>query len=663
MNCYVRYIGVVDKDKRLHSVRLTRGLNIITGKSSTGKSAILEIFDYCLGSSEDTIPDGKLTERGDTFFTVLQFSNLTLVLARAAASKRCFLREVTGLEAENVLELMGHVEYFFDNRFYIHKDAFLKSLGKYFGVTLENIDTDPMYKEVTGSKGATPSVRSFPSFMLQHQNLVANKHAIFYRFDEKVKRDQAIDHFKIFMGIVKEEYFDIAKDLTEAAYELRRVELKIPKNEKVREETVGKFEKLLTEYQALAGSPLFEMTADEIFIKPSQALNLMKGTPVTVDGLADDYEKTLNSLRDQKVKLVVDLRSAIGRLNLLERSVEQAKGIGASYASLTIPRSTNLEHTFCPVCESHSDIPEDQANKLTQAIEWLNTELKLSSFARESLGQESRDLRKDIKELRQKLKVVQTALKPFEDQEKLLAQVSSLEDAPKKTKLLLEIEIDKFIENPPSDLKKMRDYWEKQVKKFQGLLDEYDVDIELDRLSKDINKKMKELGRNFHFEETYKTGALKFDVNSFDLWHEKEAFKKVFLRSMGSGANWVYSHLTLFMALHYQFAARADKCKIPPILFLDQPTQVYFPSKDEGKIFVAANLRPDDAKVELHDDIDAVSNMFTQLARFCDDTAKETGMRPQIIVCDHADGLDLGEGYNFGDFVREKWRSRGFIAD
>ncbi|EGH13284.1 MULTISPECIES: DUF3732 domain-containing protein [Pseudomonas syringae group] len=465
------------------------------------------------------------------------------------------------------------------------------------------------------------------------------------------------------MGIVKEEYFDIAKDLTEAAYELRRVELKIPKDEKVREETIGKFDRLLTEYQALAGLPLFEMTADEIFIRPSQALNLMKGTLVTVDGLADDYEKALNSLRDQKAQHVADLRSAIGRLNLLERSVEQAKGIGASYASLAIPRSTNLEHTFCPVCESHSDIPEDQANKLTQAIEWLNTQLKLSSFARESLGQESRDLRKGIKELRQKLKEVQAALKPFEDEEKRLAQASSLEDAPKKTKLLLEIEIDKFIENPPSDLTETRDYWEKQVKKYQGLLDEYDVDIELDRLAKDINKKMKELGRNFHFEETYKTGSLKFDVNSFDLWHEKEAFKKVFLRSMGSGANWVYSHLTLFMALHYQFAARADKCKIPPILFLDQPTQVYFPSKDEGKKFVAANLRRDDAKVELHDDIDAVSNMFTQLAKFCDDTAKQTGMRPQIIVCDHADGLDLGEGYNFGDFVRAQWRTRGFIAD
>ncbi|AFO49063.1 hypothetical protein T1E_3226 [Pseudomonas putida DOT-T1E] len=39
-------------------------------------------------------------------------------------------------------------------------------------------------------------------------------------------------------------------------------------------------------------------------------------------------------------------------------------------------------------------------------------------------------------------------------------------------------------------------------------------------------------------------------MNTFDLWHEKEAHKKGFLRSMGSGANWVYSHLTLFMALH-----------------------------------------------------------------------------------------------------------------
>lgn len=664
MNCYVSYIGVVDKDKKLHFVPLTPGLNIITGRSSTGKSAILEIFDYCLGSSEDTIPDGKLTERGETFFTVLQFPSLTLVMGRAAASKRCFLREVTGPEAEDIVALMTHVDYFFDDRFFIHKDQYLKSLGKYFGVTLENIDVDSMYQEVTGKKGATPSVRSFPSLMLQHQNLVANKHAIFYRFDEKVKRDQAIDHFKILMGIVGEEYFDLAKEHTEASYELRRVKLKIPKDDKLKQEVVSTFDQFLSEYKALAGKSLFDMTADEIYLKPQAALKLMMGTPVTVDGLADDYEKTLKALREKKAKLVSELRSALGRSDLLERSVEQAKGIGNNFASLTVPRSTNLDHTFCPVCESHSDIPEDQANKLTEAIEWLNGQLKLSSYARESLGQENRDLKDEIKGIRLQLKEIQTALKPFEEQEALRAEANALEDAPRKTKLRLEIEIDKFIENPPSDLKKMEEYWQGQVDKLQKLLDQYDVDIELDRLSRDINKKMKELGKNFHFEQTYRTGSLKFDVNSFDLWHEKDAFKKVFLRSMGSGANWVYSHLTLFMALHYQFAARAKKCKIPPILFLDQPTQVYFPTADEGNEFIAANLRSDELKdTNLHDDLDAVANMFTQLAKFCDDTKRDTGVTPQIIVCDHADGLTLGENYIFNDFVRARWRQRGLIAD
>jgi hypothetical protein len=664
MNCYVTYIGVVDKDNQLHYVNFTQGLNIVTGKSSTGKSAILEIFDYCLGSSEDTIPDGKLTERGKTFFTVLQFPSLTLVTGRAAASKRCFLREITGHEQEDVLGLLSSVDYFFDDRHFIHKDQYLKSLGKYFGVTLENVDVDPMHKEITGSKGATPSIRSFPSLMLQHQNLVANKHAIFYRFDEKVKRDQAIDHFKILMGIVGEDYFDLAKEHTEAAYELRRIKLKIPKDDKVKEETVRTFDGLLSEYKALAGKPLFDMTAEDIFTKPKAALRLILGAPVTVDGLADDYESTLKTLRDKKAKLVAELRSALGRLNLLERSVEQAKGIGQSFAEMPVPRSTDLGHTFCPVCKSHSDVPEDEANKLTEAIEWLNTELKLSSYARESLGQESRDLKDEIKQTRRDLKDVQNALKPFEEQEQRLAEAGALEDAPRKTKLRLEIEIDKFIDNPPSDLKEMAEYWEKEVKRLADLMGKYDIDIELEKLSRDINKKMKEFGKHFHFEETYKTGSLKFDLNSFDLWHEKDAFKKVFLRSMGSGANWVYSHLTLFMALHYQFAARSEVCKIPPILFLDQPTQVYFPSRDEGEEFAAENLRADDNKnTDLHDDIDAVSNMFTQLAKFCDDTKKETGVMPQIIVCDHADKLDLGHGYQFADFVRATWRHRGFIAD
>jgi DNA repair ATPase RecN len=82
MNCFVKFVGVLDKDGATHYVEFVQGLNVITGKSSTGKSAIIEIFDYCFGSSDYTVPEGIITTRAEIYFTVLKFPALALVLAR-----------------------------------------------------------------------------------------------------------------------------------------------------------------------------------------------------------------------------------------------------------------------------------------------------------------------------------------------------------------------------------------------------------------------------------------------------------------------------------------------------------------------------------------------------------------------------------------------------
>lgn len=222
MKCFLRYIGVVDTQEKIHQVRLEPGLNVITGKSSTGKSAILEIFDYCLGSSENTIPVGKITERAETFFIALQFPRYFLIAARKKKSDRCFLMEVRSTDADHLLKLIEQPNAFFDTKYYMPLADFKKNLGRHFAITLENIDEDPFIKLTGRKKSSTPSIRSFSSFMLQHQNLVANKHAIFYRFDEKEKRDQAINHFKILMGLVDERYFELHKEYELAKYELKK---------------------------------------------------------------------------------------------------------------------------------------------------------------------------------------------------------------------------------------------------------------------------------------------------------------------------------------------------------------------------------------------------------------------------------------------------------
>ncbi|MBL4748954.1 MAG: AAA family ATPase [Magnetovibrio sp.] len=191
MNCYLSSLGVIDHDNKLHKVSFEQGLNVITGKSSTGKSALIEIFDYCFGSSENTIPEGVISENAKLFFTIFHFKNMYLVLARTLGSNKLFLREadtdITNIHPEEL------ITDFFDQSFFLSSKDFKPELGKYFGLDVTDVATSNEEKMHRGGRNkARPSIRSFTSFMLQHQNLVANKHALFYRFDEKKNENKLL---------------------------------------------------------------------------------------------------------------------------------------------------------------------------------------------------------------------------------------------------------------------------------------------------------------------------------------------------------------------------------------------------------------------------------------------------------------------------------------
>ncbi|EPE63609.1 hypothetical protein I140_10682, partial [Pasteurella multocida 93002] len=94
----------------------------------------------------------------------------------------------------------------------------------------------------------------------------------------------------------------------------------------------------------------------------------------------------------------------------------------------------------------------------------------------------------------------------------------------------------------------------------------------------------------------------------------------IYLRTMGSGANWLYCHITLFLALHRYFIELDHKginCSIPSLLFLDQPTQVYFPNFkfDKSQEFNQNMIKELEHNPETFDeDIKSVENLFKQLA-------------------------------------------------
>ena len=665
MNCFVKFVGVLDKDGATHYVEFFQGLNVITGKSSTGKSAIIEIFDYCFGSSDYTVPEGIITARAEIYFTVLKFPAMALVLARRGESDSCFIKELTN--SEDIENLKSTDANFFSKNYFMPLKDFKKELGRYFNVTLTDVDEDIAHKGYLGKKSSTPSVRSFTSFMLQHQNLVANKHAIFFRFDEKEKREQAIDHFKVFLGIADQEYFMLAQSLSEKKQELRKIEIALPKKAEEKIKAQEQISSALNEYSAISGTALIELSVSSIVTNPQRALDSISNTPIQVNALGSAFEQQRAVLEQGRSTVLAKLRVLERRKSAALASVIFAENYRNSVAAISVPTSAEVAVSVCPFCESNSNHSELEANRLIDAIDWLNNELRLSPYMRESFVEEGRRFSAEIAVVRQELTIIQENLAGLDKQTEALEKKRPVSELAMKAKLRVEATLEFLISRLGTDLDLKKNLLEKEIGSLNGQLEKYKMNERLAEVNTQIEAAMQDIGQRFDFEESYRPINLKFSLETFDLWHERRegnGTKKVFLRAMGSGANWLYCHLTLFLALHRVFALNSDAgCKIPPILFLDQPTQVYFPNylNDVADEFDASGLVSAGRQNNVDEDLHAVVNMYKELVRFCDETEKVSKIRPQIIVTDHADHLELGQTIPFESFVRARWRSRGFI--
>ena len=101
------------------------------------------------------------------------------------------------------------------------------------------------------------------------------------------------------------------------------------------------------------------------------------------------------------------------------------------------------------------------------------------------------------------------------------------------------------------------------------------------------------------------------------------------MNKTGGGANHLAYHLGAMLALHH-FTSN-NKKPMPSFLFIDQPTQVYFPSEQVYKA-AAGSV----AETERDSDLEKVRKLFGMLHRF----AAEESPGFQIIVTEHANLRD-----------------------
>lgn len=667
MKTIIHEIGVIDKQGKKHPVNFKNGLNVVTGKSSTGKSALIEIFDYCFGSSENTIPKGVITASAEIYYVALSVSEQGMVIARDPnRATKAFFRRVELFNSNDV------DREFFNSNHFRPLDEFKKHLREFF-LDIDDVDESLIARANRrfNAKAATPSIRSFSSFILQHQNLVANKHALFYRFDEKEKRDQAIDHTKIFLGLVDQQYFHLSQEKERISDDLRSLERQKETNTRVSENHKQSIKPVLDQLYALMGFKDEPLSLQKILRHPQDAKNQLDGIVVPEKIIHNSDAATLRyiALNLARNKTTADLRKSQREAASIEKHIQEEERFVDNIRKFGSPKNVHISASVCPFCHAEKDTLLESAVKLQQAITKVSGNLAQARPMKSKFESSLVEVQRNIDRLDKELKVLNGQITEIENIEKQLGEQKSLYESVlmQKAKLFalldtLNLSDDAELENKITSLKK-------HVAEIGDKLKQYDVQKRLESASDKVNQYMSEIGKNFEFEKSYQPINLHFSFDTFDLYHLQDG-ERVYLRSMGSGANWLYSHVTLFLALHKYFSELGEKCAIPSIIFFDQPTQVYFPNFnrdnsstfDEQKHQESENRKKSEIQQDVDEDVKAVENLFSRLSIYCNELEKNNGFSPQIIVTDHADNLTLANGVSFESLVNgNRWRTRGLI--
>lgn len=172
-------------------------VNIITGKSKSGKTAIGAIIEYCLGGTSCNISDGIVRDNSDWYALLLQFMNEQVFIARKNPLPSQQSTGVFYLEVGSDITIPDTCD-FIPNQ---NVEGIEETLTKRLGIS-ENINIPP------GNQSRPPlsaNIRHALYYCFQYQDEIASPKNLFHRQQEDFITQAIRDTLPYFLGIVNEE--------------------------------------------------------------------------------------------------------------------------------------------------------------------------------------------------------------------------------------------------------------------------------------------------------------------------------------------------------------------------------------------------------------------------------------------------------------------------
>ena len=633
MTVQLRAISVYSKVGERRDVNFKLGaLNIVTGASKTGKSALLDIADYCWGRYECTIPEGEIRRAVSWFAFHLDHDGEGVLIARKNPGPGRTSDEV--FFARGVEELPDDPGGFEKN---ITLDGLRTQLSLILGIS-ENLHVPD-----AGSTRAPleASSRHAILYCLQAQDEIANRRLLFHRQGEQFFPAAIRDAMPYFFGAVDEDHFLTLKRYHDAKLRLRRLEREYAEIQSVAREGSRAGQSLLQEAKR---SGLLPADASATNDDENRQLLLQAATPRSIDfSDAGDPQADLTALDETRRSYLRDLqalREEIGDVERLSREASEfeseAREQEARLASVgLIAADGGGSDEICPVCESRLAVPIPTVSQIRASLSGIQVQLQSVHRDAPRLQERLAGLEAQRAELTERLRAVQRDIQQrIQDNERLRIEQNQFAEQARVAGRIAYYWENTAAATPESALSRQIHQLRAEIGELEKALDDDAADqrlaTALNIIGRDLTAFATELGLE------HGNNPLRLDLKNLTVVADTDE-GPLSLAHMGSGENWVGYHVAVHLSLHRLFRRRNRP--VPGFLMVDQPSQAHYPPE-----------RDDQGRIDLLGDEDqaAVRRLFELLYRYT--TELHPGM--QVIVADHVELLDTW----FREFIVQRWR-------
>jgi hypothetical protein len=586
-------------------------ISVITGDSKTGKSSLIDIVDYCLGSRVCRVAHGVIRSTVAWYAARFDLAGQQIFIARRApgesaqSSGEVYVQQGLDLPIPTAAELHAVTS----------RDGLIALLTEYLGMPATG----------SGEQTLLPdydlSVRHAVPYIFQKQYELSSPNVLFHRAGEDFIARDLRETAPFFVGAITVDDISASRQLAVLRREARDLRARLDAIEAAvgvdASRAIGLVQEAIE--VGLVDAQTVETRSDAI-----QALrNIQDSSSVARETDSAPVDSAEPDTLRQELRRLLGRQSALRtQYNDLREQLEAMRAFGAlrgafgAEASEQEARLTSVEllppagsdDRVCPLC----DTPLSDAS-----LESLRT--TISAFAQDppQLQATADGLHTDIERIRDELATTTSQITVVQQSRDELAEL--VDRRQRQTHVLGRASLYLETVRESDDAGELRDRLRVvgfRITELEERISATAVRERLASVSAGLTQDMGVLSAGLEME--WSGLPIFLDFRRLTVGCET-ANGPVFLDQMGSGENWVAYHLLAHLALHRLFAQRNRP--VPRFIFLDQPSQVYFPTDADIAAAAAGERSGDMAAV-------------ARLIRLIFDAARDQGF--QVVLTEHA---------------------------